>query len=58
MFTFQVVTAVVAKEELNNQGWRIEYRGSILGHNIVHCNRMEGGLRLYNDYFVENPKFT
>ena len=49
---------MVVEEELNNQGWRIEYRGSILGHNIVHCNRMEGGLRLYNDYFVENPKFT
>ena len=42
MFAFQVATVVVAKEELNNQGRRTEYRGSILGHNIVNCNRKEG----------------
>jgi hypothetical protein len=58
MFTFQVVTAVVADKESNNQGWRTKYRGSILGHNIVNRNRKKGELKLYNDYFAENPKFT
>ena len=58
MFTFQVVTAVVADKESNNQGWRTKYRGSILGHSIVNRNRKKGELKLYNDYFAENPKFT
>ena len=57
MFTFQVVTAVVAKEKLNNQGWRTEHRGFILGHNIVNSNKKKSELRLYNDYFAENHKF-
>ena len=59
VFAFQVVVVVVAEEESNNQGWRTGYRGSIdLGHNIVNRNKKEGELRLYNDYFAENPKFT
>jgi hypothetical protein len=58
VFAFQVVIVVVAEEESNNQGRRTGYRGSILGHNIVNCNRKEGELRLYNDYFAENSKFT
>jgi hypothetical protein len=58
VFAFQVATAVVTKEESNNQGRRTGYHGSILGHNIVNRNRKEGELRLYNDYFAENPKFT
>jgi hypothetical protein len=58
VFAFQVATAAVAEEESNSQGRRTRYRGSILGHNIVNRNRKEGELRLYNDYFAENPKFT
>jgi len=58
MFAFQVATVVVVEEELNNQGRRAEYRDSILCHNIVNRNRKEGELRLYNNYFAENPKFT
>jgi len=58
VFVFQVATVVVAEEESNNQGRRTEYRDSILGHNIVNRNRKKGELRLYNDYFVENLKFT
>ena len=58
MFAFQVATVVVVEEESNNQGQRIKYHGSILGHNIINRNRKEGELRLYNDYFAENPKFT
>jgi len=58
VFAFQVVIAVIAEEKLNNQGWTTGYRDSILGHNIVNRNRKEGELRLYNDYFAENPKFT
>jgi hypothetical protein len=58
VFAFQVATVVVAEEESNNQGRRTGYRGSILGHNIVNHNRKEGELRLYNDYFAKNPKFT
>jgi hypothetical protein len=58
MLAFQVATPVVAEKELKNQGRRTGYRGSIPGHNIVNCNRKEGELRLYNDYFAENPKFT
>ncbi|XP_052304121.1 uncharacterized protein LOC112325534 [Populus trichocarpa] len=54
----EVAAAVVAEEESNNQRRRTGYRGSILGHNIVNRNRKEGELRLYNDYFAENPKFT
>jgi hypothetical protein len=49
---------VVVEEESNNQGRRTGYRDSILGHNIVNRNRKEGELRLYNDYFAKNPKFT
>jgi hypothetical protein len=58
VFAFQVVIVVVAEEESNNQGRRIGYRDSILGHNIVNRNRKEGEIRLYNDYFAENLKFT
>jgi hypothetical protein len=58
MFDFQVATVVVAEEESNNQGRRTKYRGSFLGHNIVNHNRKECELRLYNDYFAKNPKFT
>ena len=58
VLAFQVTIVVVAKEESNNQRWRTGYRGSIPGHNIVNRNRKEGELRLYNDYFAENPKFT
>jgi hypothetical protein len=58
VFAFQVATVVVAKEESNNKGRRTGYHGSILGHNIVNHNRKECELRLYNDYFAENPKFT
>ena len=58
MFAFQVASVVVTEEESNNHGRRIGYRGSILGHNIINCNRKEGELRLYNGYFAENPKFT
>jgi hypothetical protein len=58
MFTFQVVTVVVADKESNNQGRRTKYRGSILGHNNFNRNRKEGELKLYNNYFAENPKFT
>jgi hypothetical protein len=57
MFAFQIATAVVTEEESNNQGQTTEYRDSILDHNIVNRNRTEGELRLYNDYFAENPKF-
>jgi len=62
-FAFQVDTAVVANEESNNQGRRTGYRGSVISHNIVshnivNRNRKEGELRLYNDYFAENSKFT
>ena len=57
MFAFQVAAAVVAEEESNNQGQRTGYHDSILGHNIVNRNRKKGELRLYNDYFAENPKF-
>ena len=49
---------MVVEEESNNQGRRTGYRDSILGHNIVNRNRKEGELRLYNDYFAKNPKFT
>jgi hypothetical protein len=56
VFAFQVATTVVVEEESNNQGRRTGYRDSILYHNIVNRNRKEGALRLYNDYFVENPK--
>eukprot|EP00258_Populus_trichocarpa_P022629 XP_024438648.1 uncharacterized protein LOC7484342 [Populus trichocarpa] len=41
VLAFQVAAAVVAEEESNNQGRRIGYRGSILGHNIVNRNRKE-----------------
>ena len=58
VFAFQVATVVVAEEESNNQGRRTGYRDSIPGHNIINHNRKEGELRLYNDYFAENPKFT
>jgi hypothetical protein len=58
IFTFQVATTVVVEEESNNQGRRTKYRGSIFDHNIVYRNRKEGELRLYNDYFAENPKFN
>jgi hypothetical protein len=58
VFAFQVATVVVAEEESNNQGRRTGHRGSIPGHNIVNRNRKEGKLRLHNDYFAENPKFT
>jgi hypothetical protein len=58
VLAFQVAAAVVAEEESNNQGRRIGYRGSILDHNIVNRNRKEGELKLYNDYFAENSKFT
>ena len=58
VFAFQVATTVVVEEESNNQGRRTGYRGSIFGHNIVNRNRKKGELRLYNDYFAENPKFT
>jgi hypothetical protein len=58
VFSFQVATIVVAEEESNNQGRIIGYHDFILGHNIVNRNRKEGKLRLYNDYFAENPKFT
>jgi hypothetical protein len=58
IFAFQVAAAVVAEEESNNQGRRTGYHGSIIGHNIVNRNKKEGELRLYNDYFAENPKFT
>jgi hypothetical protein len=58
VFAFQVATAVVTEEESNNQGRRIGYHGSILGHNIINRNGKEGELRLYNGYFAENPKFT
>jgi hypothetical protein len=58
VFAFQVAITVVAEEESNNQGRRTGYRDSIPGHNIVNHNRKEGELRLYNDYFAENPKFT
>eukprot|EP00258_Populus_trichocarpa_P021179 XP_024437198.1 uncharacterized protein LOC112323394 [Populus trichocarpa] len=49
MFTFQVVTAVVADKESNNQGWRTKYRGSILGHSIVNRNRKK--VEAHNPYF-------
>jgi hypothetical protein len=58
VFAFQAAAAVVAEKELNNQGRRIRYRGSIFGHNIVNRNRKEVELRLYNDYFAKNSKFT
>jgi hypothetical protein len=58
VFVFHIATPMVAEEESNNQGWRTRYRGSILVHNIVNRNRKEGELRLYNDYFAKNPKFT
>jgi len=58
VFAFQVATTVVAEEKSNNQRQRTGYRGSIPGHNIVNRNRKDGKLRLYNDYFAENPKFT
>jgi hypothetical protein len=57
MFAFQIATAVVTEGESNNQEHRTEYRGSILSHNIVNLNKNECELRLYNDYFAENPKF-
>jgi hypothetical protein len=57
MFAFQIATAVVTEEESNNQGQRTKYHGSIFCHNIVNRNRKEDELRLYNDYFAENPKF-
>ena len=58
VIAFQVAAVVVAEEESNNQGRRTGYRASIPGHNIVTRNRKEGELRLYNDNFAENPKFT
>ena len=57
MFAFKVATIVVAEEESINQERRTESHGSVFGHNIVNHNRKEGELRLYNDYFAENPKF-
>ena len=58
VFAFQVAAVVVVEEKSKNQRRRTGYRGSIHGHNIVNRNRKEGELRLYNDYFAENPKFT
>jgi len=58
IFAFQVATVVVIEEELNNQGRRTKYHSPILYHNIVNYKRKEGELRLYNDYFAENLKFT
>jgi len=49
---------VVAEKESNNQGRRTKYHDFIRDHNIVNRNRKEGELRLFNDYFDENPKFT
>ncbi|KAL3622527.1 hypothetical protein CASFOL_033938 [Castilleja foliolosa] len=31
--------------------------GSVLGHAILHRNRLEGHQKLYRDYFAENPVF-
>ncbi|KAL3610457.1 hypothetical protein D5086_001477 [Populus alba] len=55
---FKLLPLWFAEEESNNQERRIGYRDSIFYHNIVNRNRKEGALRLYNDYFAENPKFT
>jgi hypothetical protein len=57
MFAFLVSMIMVAEEELNHQGRRTESRDSVLGHNIINHYRKKGELRLYNDYFAENPKF-
>ena len=57
MFAFLVSMIMVAEEELNHQGWRTESRDSVLGHNIINHYRKRDELRLYNDYFAENPKF-
>ena len=56
-FVCQVASAMAAEEESLNEGRRTGARGSVTGHNIVNRGRKEGALRLYNDYFAENPKF-
>ena len=58
MFVCEVTAAVVAEEESINERRRTGARGFVTGHNIVNRDRKEGVLRLYNDYFVGNPKFT
>jgi hypothetical protein len=57
MFAFLVSMIMVAEEELNHQGRRTESRDSVLGHNIINHYRKRDELRLYNNYFAENPKF-
>ena len=32
-----------------------KHRGSISGHKVVHRNREAGHLRLFNDYFADDP---
>ena len=58
MLALQVATEVVVGAGAINQRRRTESRDSISRCNIVNRNRKEGELRLYNDYFAENPKFT
>jgi hypothetical protein len=59
VFAFQVVTAVVAEEESNNQGRRTGYIVALFLITILSIViEKEGELRLFNDYFAENPKFT
>ncbi|XP_011046785.1 PREDICTED: uncharacterized protein LOC105141297 [Populus euphratica] len=54
VLAFQVTTVVVAEEESNNQGRRIGYRDSILGHNIVNHNRKED----LNDEYLQIRETT
>ncbi|KAL6498576.1 hypothetical protein OROHE_026517 [Orobanche hederae] len=49
---------VIIETLLLQQDEQPTHGGSILGHNVIHRDRLPAAHRLYNDYFADNPMYN
>ena len=57
MMLEMLAVAAMAMEKLNTENSFVICRGSIQGHSVIFCNRVEGHERLYRDYFAKSPTY-
>ena len=54
---FHLLATMIEEEEMANEDRTPHRPGSILGHAVIQCDRVQDNDRLYRDYFADTPTF-
>jgi hypothetical protein len=51
---FYIAAAHIVATDIGNEP---RYRGSVEGHRVLNCDRQSGHVKLYQDYFSDDPMY-